>query len=149
MTTTTTTTMLTTTTLTTMPERIKKREPVLFAAALGLRDLAPRIPRIALSLSLSEGFLDDYYFLSRTHSRARAVQKGHFSLGGKETYGTNERGWNMRCGRLIYLRGRPDIRFVELRFKSGRGRRTDRYKQRRTTGACERAREATTWNESA
>lgn len=31
----------------------------------------------------------------------------------------SERGWNMRCGQLIYLRGRPDIRFVELRFKSG------------------------------
>lgn len=59
-----------------------------------------------------------------------------------------ERGWNMRCGQLIYLRGRPDIRFVELRFKSAHSRRTGIYRQRQTAGrTCER--EATTWNESA
>lgn len=101
-----------------------------------LRDLTLAPPR-KLRRSLFEGFLDDYYFLSRTYSHGR---ERTFFLNGKETYGTERaRGWNMRCGQLIYLRGMPDIRFVELRFKSARSRRTGRYKQRRTTGrTCER-----------
>lgn len=47
--------------------------------------------------------------------------------------------YEMRA-QLIYLRGRPDIRFVELRFKRERALvdGLDRYKQRRTTD--ERAR---------
>lgn len=54
-----------------MPECVKKREPVLSAATLALRDLvlAPPSPPDSAGRSLFEGFLDDYYFLSRTYSR--------------------------------------------------------------------------------
>jgi len=106
-----------------MPECVKARRTALVAGdashSLPRADLSPIAPRGAPRWLLLPP--KDVFPWSTSDI---------FPHDGKETYGMSERGWNMRCGQLIYLRGRPDIRFVELRFKSARTRRTGRYSDR-------------------
>lgn len=67
--------------------------------------------------------------------------------GGGGGHGPASGGGIWDAGKLIYLRGRPDIRFVELRFKSACRRSS--VSERRGEERRENERGATRWNESA